>query len=168
MTNSFDVTDFRQTLGRFATGVTVVTALYDGEVHGMTANSFTAVSLAPPLVLVSVDNRARMQQILPRHGRYGISILHADQQHISAHFAGRPTAGFSVDFDWFEEMPLIAGALAQFVCSIRDSVSAGDHTLHIGHVDEFRRHKDEPTPLIFFGSRYATVNAPSPAEIPLL
>jgi flavin reductase (DIM6/NTAB) family NADH-FMN oxidoreductase RutF len=153
----FDIAGFRQTLGRFATGVTIITTMADGDVHGMTANSFTAVSLAPPLVLVSVDNRARMQQILGKTGRYGISILHADQHDVSTHFAGRPIDGLAVDFEFRDGMPMIAGALAHLVCSIRESVAAGDHTLHIGHVDRF--HRQDGAPLIFFGSRYATVHA---------
>ena len=160
--DSFDSVGFRQTLGRFATGVTVVTTECDGEVHGMTANSFTAVSLSPPLVLVSIDNRARMQQVLPRSGRYGVSILHAEQQDVSSHFAGRPIGGLDVAFDWFEGMPVIAGALAHLVCAVRESVPVGDHTLHIGHVDHFRR--QDGVPLIFFGSRYATVHPSHPAE----
>jgi flavin reductase (DIM6/NTAB) family NADH-FMN oxidoreductase RutF len=153
----FDIADFRQTLGRFATGVTIVTTIADGEVHGMTANAFTAVSLAPPLVLVSVDNRARMQLMLGRTGRYGISILRAEQHDVSTHFAGRPIRGLTVDFAFHDGMPLIAGALAHLVCSISDSVAAGDHTLHIGHVDAFHRREGEP--LIYFGSRYGRVHA---------
>jgi flavin reductase (DIM6/NTAB) family NADH-FMN oxidoreductase RutF len=153
----FDIAGFRQTLGRFATGVTVVTAICDGEVHGMTANSFTAVSLSPALVLVSVDNRARMQRALRQSGRYAISVLHADQQDISAHFAGRPVDGLAIAFDWLDGMPLVSGALAHLVCSIHDSVPAGDHTLQIGRVDHFRR--GDGAPLIFFGSRYATVDS---------
>jgi flavin reductase (DIM6/NTAB) family NADH-FMN oxidoreductase RutF len=153
--SAFDIAGFRQALSRFATGVTIVTTIADGEIHGMTANSFTAVSLAPPLVLVSVDNRARMQGMLGSTGRYGISILHADQHQVSTHFAGRPIDGLAVDFEFREGMPMIAGALAHLICSIRDSVTAGDHTLHIGNVDQF--HRQEGEPLIFFGSRYATV-----------
>jgi flavin reductase (DIM6/NTAB) family NADH-FMN oxidoreductase RutF len=151
----FDTAGFRQALGRFATGVTVVTAVVDGEVHGMTANAFTAVSLSPPLVLVSVDNRARMRRLLADTGRYGISILQAGQHTLSSHFAGRPVDGLAVEFDWRDDMPLIAGAIAHLVCSIHDRIEAGDHTLHIGHVDAF--HGQDGVPLVFFGSRYGTV-----------
>jgi flavin reductase (DIM6/NTAB) family NADH-FMN oxidoreductase RutF len=161
MIDSFDIAGFRQTLGRFATGVTVVTALSEGRPHGMTANSFTAVSLSPPLVLVAVDNRARMREILGRSRRYGISILHADQRDVSGHFAGRPIDGLDVEFDWLDGLPVIAGALAHLVCSIHDTVPAGDHTLQIGRVDHFRRPEriESRAPLIFFASRYATVHA---------
>jgi flavin reductase (DIM6/NTAB) family NADH-FMN oxidoreductase RutF len=154
----FDVAGFRRTLAGFATGVTVVTTIADGEIHGMTANAFTAVSLTPPLVLVSVDNRARMHDVLRQSGRYAVSVLHADQRDVSTHFGGRPVGGLAVEFDWLDGMPLVAGALAHLACSIRDSVPAGDHTLHIGHVDHFRR--NDGAPLIFYASRYATVHAP--------
>jgi flavin reductase (DIM6/NTAB) family NADH-FMN oxidoreductase RutF len=153
--DSFDIPAFRQTLGRFATGVTVVTAICDGEAHGMTANSFTAVSLSPPLVLVSIDNRARMRGLLEQSRRYAVSVLRAAQQDISGHFAGRPVDGLQSPFDWLHGMPVVAGALAHLVCSVHEIVSAGDHTLYIGHVDHYR--KDDGAPLIFFGSRYATV-----------
>ncbi len=162
---SFDIPGFRRTLGRFATGVTVVTTIHDGEIHGMTANSFTSVSLSPPLVLVSVDNRARMQGVLAKSARYGVSVLRADQRDVSAHFAGRPIAGMDVAFEMLDGMPVVAGALAHLVCSIHDSIAAGDHTLHIGHVDAFRC-QDDPeahAPLLFFGSRYATMHASCPA-----
>lgn len=151
----FDTAGFRQALGRFATGVTIVTAAADGAVHGMTANAFTAVSLSPPLVLISVDNRARMRSLLASTGRYGISILQADQHALSSHFAGRPIEGIEVEFEWHDGMPVIAGAIAHLVCSIRDRIEAGDHTLHIGHVDAF--HRRDGVPLVFFGSRYETL-----------
>jgi flavin reductase (DIM6/NTAB) family NADH-FMN oxidoreductase RutF len=102
---SFDIPGFRRTLGRFATGVTVVTTIHDGETHGMTANSFTSVSLSPPLVLVSVDNRARMQGVLAKSARYGISVLRADQRdgcrvrNAGRHAGGRGGAGASGVFD---------------------------------------------------------------------
>ncbi len=72
MTNpGFSLRELRNTLGRFATGVTVVTALENGKTHGMTANAFLSVSLDPPFVLVSLDNRSHMHRILPAAGRYG-------------------------------------------------------------------------------------------------
>lgn len=85
-----DKREFRNTLGRFATGVTIVTAVEEGNVHGMTANAFMSVSLEPPLVLVSIDHKAKMHQILPKTRVYGISILREDQEAVSQHFAGRP------------------------------------------------------------------------------
>src|SRR5438132_6176378 len=88
-----DTRTFRATMGRFATGVTVVTTGQQGSVHGMTANAFLSVSLAPPLVLVSVDNRARIAQHLAAGMRYGINILSEQQEDLSRHFGGRPQEG---------------------------------------------------------------------------
>ena len=76
---------FRETLGRFASGITVVTTVHEGEVYGMTANAFVSVSLDPPLVLVSVDIRANMHEVLPKSKRYGVSILAEEQQSLSQH-----------------------------------------------------------------------------------
>ena len=80
--------ELRQVMGRFATGVTVVTTTHRDTIHGMTANAFLSVSLRPPLVLVSLG-RCRMSEMLPRTGRYGVSVLASDQEHFAAHFAGQ-------------------------------------------------------------------------------
>ena len=80
---------FRRTLGMFATGVTIITTLTGDQVHGMTANAFMSVSLAPPLVVISVDRRAKMHQLLYEGRRYGINVLADDQRLLSDHFAGR-------------------------------------------------------------------------------
>ena len=95
-----DPTEFRRTLGRFATGVTVVSA-YDegGNPRGLTANAFMSVSLDPPLVLVSLDNRSRTKPVLERAGRYGVSVLAEEQRALSDHFAGRPQEGLEIAFE---------------------------------------------------------------------
>src|SRR5580704_7419305 len=82
----FDSKLFRNALGRFASGVTVVTAHHDSKTHGMTANAFVSVSLDPPLVLVSLDNRSNMHRMLGGKGKYGISVLSREQQVLSNHF----------------------------------------------------------------------------------
>ena len=79
----------RRTLGLFATGVTIITTRAGEQVHGMTANAFMSVSLEPPLVLISVDRRTRMCQLLHEGRRYGVSVLHEDQSALSDLFAGR-------------------------------------------------------------------------------
>ncbi len=87
-----DTRQFRNALGRFASGVTVLTAEYEEQTHGMTANAFVSVSLDPPLILVSLDNRSNMHRILPQVRRFGISVLAEDQDALSNHFAGRAGA----------------------------------------------------------------------------
>src|ERR1700730_18768479 len=80
---------FRKTLGQWASGVTVITTFRDGTPHGMTASSFSSLSLEPPLVLVSGDPKARLHQLLPQTGRYGVNILAKGQDALSTHFAAR-------------------------------------------------------------------------------
>jgi flavin reductase (DIM6/NTAB) family NADH-FMN oxidoreductase RutF len=147
----------RRTLGRFCTGVTVVTtADEDGEIHAMTANAFTSVSLDPPLVLVSVDHRARMHRLLPRTGRYGVSILAADQERTALHFAGRPLAEHGDMFEWAGPFPLVRGAIAHVGCRLHGHHAAGDHTLYLGHVDHLSSRPGKP--LLFHAGAFGRVS----------
>ncbi|WP_059038175.1 flavin reductase family protein [Gordonia desulfuricans] len=141
----------RKALGRFASGVTIVTtAEGDDEesVHGMTANAFTSVSLDPPLVLVSIANRARMNAKITETGRYGVSILAGHQEPLSLHFAGAATEPDLVRFTWRKGVPLLDGALVHLSCSVTASHPAGDHTLHVGQVEELWF--DDGRPLLFY------------------
>jgi flavin reductase (DIM6/NTAB) family NADH-FMN oxidoreductase RutF len=152
---------FRRTLGMFATGVTVITRLVGEQVHGMTVNSFTSVSLQPPLVLISVDRRARMHAMLNEGVRYGISVLAAGQEQLSDHFAGR-TADASVEarFELVHETPLVEGAIAHLVAKVIRSYWGGDHSLFLGQV-EYARY-GEGRPLLFHGGRYERLLAHVP------
>jgi flavin reductase (DIM6/NTAB) family NADH-FMN oxidoreductase RutF len=148
----FDPKLFRNALGRFATGVTVITTQDGDRIHGMTANAFISVSLNPPLVLVSLDNRCNMHLILPTTGRFGISVLAEDQEHLSSHFAGRPIEGIELSFVTREGVPVLDQALAYVVAHVVDTHPAGDHTLYIGHVDHFESRDGRP--LLFYGGKY--------------
>lgn len=147
-----DPRHFRRTLGRFATGVTVVTVARPEGPHGMTANAFLSVSLDPPLVLVSVDRRARMHAYLAEAIRYGVSILARDQEIAARHFAGKPQPGFDPVFRWVAGVPLLEGAVAQLVCDVWERVPAGDHTLVLGRVRWLDYWDREP--LVFFGGDF--------------
>jgi flavin reductase (DIM6/NTAB) family NADH-FMN oxidoreductase RutF len=151
-TQVLDLREFRNTLGRFATGVTVVTALEDGKTHGMTANAFVPVSLEPPLVLVSLDNRSHMHRILSAAGWYGISVLAEDQRALSDHFAGRTTENVHIRFISRAGASLLDGAIAYFVARVVDVHPAGDHTLYVGTVQHFESRDDKP--LLFYAGRY--------------
>lgn len=118
----------------------------------MTANAFVSVSLDPPLVLVSLDNRSYMHQILPGIGRYGISVLAEDQEAFSNHFAGRMVPGLHARFVTRQGIPLLEGAVAYFVARVIDAHPAGDHTLYISRVDHFESRDDKP--LLFYAGRY--------------
>jgi flavin reductase (DIM6/NTAB) family NADH-FMN oxidoreductase RutF len=150
--NAFDSRQFRNALGRFASGVTVVTTQYEDRPHGMTANAFVSVSLNPPLVLVSVDNRATMHRLLPMTGRYGISVLAEGQENLSNHFAGRSVEGLHIRFTERLGVPLLEGAVAYFVVRVVDAHTAGDHTLFIGEVEHFEARDDRP--LLFYSGKY--------------
>lgn len=147
-----DPRHFRRTLGRFATGVTVVTVAQPEGPHGMTANAFLSVSLDPPLILVSVDRRARMHAYLAEATRYGVSILARDQEIAARHFAGKPQPGFDPVFRWVAGVPLLEGAVAQLVCDVWERVPAGDHTLVLGRVRWLDYWDREP--LVFFGGDF--------------
>lgn len=152
--------EFRNALGRFATGVTVVTTEMDGEIHGMTANAFISVSLDPPLVLVSVNQRATMHRFLSETKRYGVSVLSEEQAALSDHFAGRPVEGVHLDFVVKHGVPLIEGAIARLVARVVDMHPAGDHTLFIAHVEHLEW--TDGKPLLFFGGKYHHIKTESP------
>ena len=148
---------FRNALGRFASGVTVVTARYEEQTHGMTANAFVSVSLDPPLVLVSLDNRSYMHRILPRVGRYGVSVLAENQEALSSHFAGLTVEGLEIRFTMRKDIPLLEGAVAYFVVQVIDAHPAGDHSLYVGRVEHFESRDDNP--LLFYAGRYRQLGA---------
>ncbi len=155
------VVEFRRTLGMFPTGVTIITAQVGDQVHGMTANAFMSVSLRPPLVLISVDRRARMHSLLHEGRRYGISVLRDEQEALSDHFAGRP-AGDSPEprFHVVRETPLVEGAVAHLVARVVRSYWGGDHSLFLGRVEYARC--AEGRPLLFHGGRYEHLLADAP------
>lgn len=146
--------EFRQTLGRFASGVTIITAQDGPERRGMTASAFVSVSLTPPLILVGVDHRAGMHALLSRDEvtRFGVSVLSAAQRPLSDHFAGRPGPEDAVPWFDHEGLPLIGGSVAQLVCRKQEAILAGDHTLYLGLV-EYTRYTDDD-PLLYFRGQY--------------
>lgn len=153
MTNVvFNSREYRNSLGRFATGVTIVTTLEHGKPHGMTANAFVSVSLDPPLVLISIENRSHMHKLLSFSGIYGVSVLAQDQRVLSDHFAGRRTEGLQVRFLSRAGAMLVEGAIACFVVRVNDVYPVGDHTLYIGTVEYFEHREDKP--LLFYAGDY--------------
>jgi flavin reductase (DIM6/NTAB) family NADH-FMN oxidoreductase RutF len=154
---------FRSTMGRFATGVTVVTLSHDdGYPHAITVNAFLSVSLDPPLVLVSLNKRSRMNTHLHLGGRYRINVLAASQEQHSRHFGGRPVEGLEVN--WLPRLdadaPLLDGCVAHIVARVVDIHAAGDQILYIGHVEYLRYW--EQRPLLFFSGKYKQIEAYEP------
>jgi|HubBroStandDraft_6_1064221.scaffolds.fasta_scaffold07055_4 flavin reductase (DIM6/NTAB) family NADH-FMN oxidoreductase RutF len=158
-------TDFRHALGQFATGVTVVTAVRaPGQAYGMTANSFTSVSLDPFLTLVCVDQRSHLLPLLKQGRFFGVNVLKEHQQAVSVFFAQSEQtpdaeAKLGIRYRWTEAgIPLLEDTLAQIVCRVVASYTAGDHTIFLGEVQSADLFPGEP--LLFFRSRYRQL-APS-------
>ena len=161
---SIDGRTFRATMGQFATGVTVVSTSVAGQVHGMTANAFMSVSLDPPLIVISIGQRARMNDLLALGQGFGISVLGADQMPLSNHFAGRPGDEPQITWVWEEDVPLLAGAVASIAAEVVAAYPAGDHTLYVGEVSYVRQQPGEP--LIFHAGAYAQLEAPCTTASP--
>lgn len=150
-----DLRDLRRALGQFATGVTVVTtSTPDGRWVGVTANSFTSVSLEPPLVLWCVDRSALSVDDFVGAEHFGVSVLAAHQHHLSRRFATRGEDKFSgVDCRAARAgVPLLEGALARFVCRKARHYDGGDHLIIVGEVLEYEAFEGEP--LVFHSGNY--------------
>ncbi|MBA3597777.1 MAG: flavin reductase family protein [Methylibium sp.] len=155
---SFTPQHFRDALGMFATGVTIVTArTTDGDCVGLTANSFNSVSLAPPLVLWSLASKAGTMPAFARGSHYAINILAASQRRLAERFASKTTDRFA-GVAWTEGAsgaPLLDGAAAVFECFNRSQYEEGDHVIFVGEVERCSVTPGS-TPLIFHGGRYFT------------
>ncbi len=147
---------FRHACARFATGVAIAaTCDAAGLPHGLTVNSFTSVSLSPPLVLFCIDNRAAVLNVF-RHARhFSINILHATQETLSNRFASRPDDRFA-GVDWQRGpngTPLLHDTVAALECATREFIPAGDHTIVLGEAVHAAVSGGEP--LLYFASAYA-------------
>lgn len=149
--------DFRGGMARFATGVTIVTTLdHQGNLHGMTANSFTSVSLTPPLALVCVDFKTHTHNYIKALGAFGVNILSQEQEEIGGYFARKPQDRLGTPFRHsLSEMglPVIEGSMAYFGCRVVDAHVHGDHTIYIGSVDEMAL-GNQANPLLYYESRF--------------
>ena len=154
--------EFRKALGHFTTGVTVITVEREpGKVHGMTANSFTSVSLDPMLVLVCVDHRAKMLPLLQKKKQFGVSVLKQGQQAVSEYFAKREHSSeaeqrLGIHFRRTSSgTQVIDDTLLQMSCKVLASHISGDHTIFIGEVEDAERHEGEP--LLYFRGEYRKI-----------
>ncbi|WP_322042748.1 flavin reductase family protein [Paraburkholderia sp. J67] len=156
--DAFDERRFRYALGRFATGVVLISSGSGDTLHAMTANAFMSGSLKPPLIVVSVGHQAHMHERLMERSHFGVSVLSAHQEQHSRHFAGDVQQALAPQFaavDGLPEIALLDRAVARFAARVVDRHPCGDHTLFIGEVLMFSL--DEHAPLVFFGGRYASV-----------
>jgi flavin reductase (DIM6/NTAB) family NADH-FMN oxidoreductase RutF len=153
--------EFRRALGHFATGVTVVTYQPEGsdEFRGTTVNSFTSVSLDPPLILVSLGRQTRSAAALTVGSPFAVNVLHHGQRDLAMHFAGRPKPDTLVEWEVRADVPHLADCGAYFRCLARDVHEAGDHVLVVGLVKEFRAYGHPP--LLFYRGAFEHVRTPA-------
>lgn len=148
----------RATMRRWATGVTVVTSRHGDLLHGITVNSFTSLSLDPPLCLVCIDKRAKAHEEIPRAGHFAVNILSAEQAEIANRFAGRRPELTDLFADLALQAapsgaPVFAGILGYLDCRLHERLAGGDHTIFIGWV-EHAQTLEEGVPLLFYGGAF--------------
>jgi flavin reductase (DIM6/NTAB) family NADH-FMN oxidoreductase RutF len=156
--------EFRRTVGSFATGVTVITSRGRGGDHAMTANSFTSLSLTPPLVLVCVARRSSGRGVIAANRAFAINILGAGQQDLARRFASADRPRGDRTFEGVPhkrartESPLLEGAAAHIECLLAGEHAAGDHVVLVGRVVGLAVQHDT-APLVFHGGGYRALEA---------
>jgi len=153
-----DPASLRQALGCFATGVAIVTTLGDWDAPiGLTINSFSSVSLDPPLILWSLSLTAPSYDAFQRHDGFAVNIMSADAKDVVQHFA-RPSPDKFRNVAWtsgFLGVPLLNDVVATFECRTENRIRKGDHEIYIGRVERYA--KNDRTPLVFHRGRFTTV-----------
>ena len=153
-----DASELKNAFGSFATGVTVVaTREADHTPRGFTANSFSSVSLEPPLLLICIAKSALSLAVFKKATFFSVNILCETQQEVSRIFASQSEEKFdSVSWErGFKDVPLLFGSLARFVCKTDRHIEAGDHTILIGEVKDFDYRQGSP--LSYFRGQYVSI-----------
>ncbi|MCZ6677796.1 MAG: flavin reductase family protein [Candidatus Poribacteria bacterium] len=155
---AFDSMQQRQIMGRFATGVTVVTTRYGEDISGMTANAVMSLSLDPPLILVSVNKSSNIHGYLTQGKCFAVNVLTSEQEDISRRFAAPGPKDFLGLALTVAETgaPILADALAFVDCRLVEVVSGGDHDMFIG--EPVAGDTQEGAPLIFYGGQYTQLS----------
>lgn len=151
-----DSASFRNVLGRFATGVTVLATSSDDGVRATTANAFTAVSLDPPLILVCLQRESWLLELMVAERAFSVSVLSDRQEHVARTMAARGRRPEQTEgVEWFLDrngLPLLRGALAHVHCVVEERILGGDHEIVIGRVRAMDRHEGEP--LLFVDGQF--------------
>jgi flavin reductase len=156
---SVPTVELRRIFGSFATGVTIVTCRVGDRKHGITVNSFTSLSLDPPLVLICIDRRAIAWEMIPQAGSFAVNILSEHQRALCDYFAKRLAADPDNEFadipheSGLSGAPIVDGAIAVFECRLTQSYPGGDHDIYVGEILLARVLSDE-RPLIFHRGRF--------------
>jgi flavin reductase (DIM6/NTAB) family NADH-FMN oxidoreductase RutF len=153
--------DFRNALGTYATGVTVITAAgTDGKPHGLTCNSFASVSLNPPLVLWSLGMFSQRLAVFQNASHFAVNVLGASQQALAKQFANSSEDKFT-GVEWTAGLgnaPLLVGCVANFQCRAVDRYYGGDHVIFLGAVEAYAYDRQEP--LLFAHGGFGRFIAP--------
>jgi len=157
-----DAVDFREALGRFASGVTIITTRHGEVDHGATVSAFCSVSLAPPLVLCCFQRESATARAIFDRGRFAVSLLSADQAELARRFAAPRADRFDgVAITRTDDgLPLIDAAVGQLVCGIASHASVGDHVVVFGRVE--RIETTESAPLVVFRGAFGAFGLKSP------
>jgi 3-hydroxy-9,10-secoandrosta-1,3,5(10)-triene-9,17-dione monooxygenase reductase component len=170
-----DPNQYRDVLGRFVTGVTIVTSASRGpqgmQPWGTTVNAFTSVSLDPPLVLICVGRERSIHPVIDAAGRFVVNILAEESQGLSDCFAGAPSplprsafCGASYTLSP-SGLPVLDAAVAHLECTVRNAMDAGDHTVYLGRVVGVGLSEIHPLPLLYYRGRYLRIERAATAQL---
>jgi flavin reductase (DIM6/NTAB) family NADH-FMN oxidoreductase RutF len=153
---SIDPKEFRQTMGFFATGVTVIAAQVDEKFHAMTANAVTSLSLNPMLLLICIGKQARMAGFLKDATGFSVNILRDNQKALSTFFAGGWKEDTEPPFRFvpWVNAPRLEGCLAALACEMHEWLEGGDHYIVIGRVTTLHQGIEPRKPLLFYNGKY--------------
>jgi 3-hydroxy-9,10-secoandrosta-1,3,5(10)-triene-9,17-dione monooxygenase reductase component len=157
-----DTRAFRRTAAQFATGVAVVALETGGDLKALTANSFTSLSLDPPLVLFCLGRQSRSAQVVHEAPRFCVNILGDHQRDLSAFFAGawKGSVPPRYSFVRWEGMPRLEGVIAAIGCRTHAIHAGGDHYIVVGEVIALHRSPEECKPLVFYNGGYVAIESP--------
>lgn len=146
---------FRDAMGKFATGITVVTMNDNGNNIGMTVNAFMSISLQPKLIAVSIDESASMYDKLNATEKFGVSILSEEQKELSMIFARQKDKDQEVNFFDQDGVPVLSNALVTLSCNVQEKIKAGDHLIYIAEVTDLTINEGDP--VLYFGGKYRSI-----------
>jgi 3-hydroxy-9,10-secoandrosta-1,3,5(10)-triene-9,17-dione monooxygenase reductase component len=159
---TLDPRTFRQAVGQFVTGVTVIAIEINGEIRAMTANSFTSLSLDPPLVLFCLGKQTKAGQLVHTAGSFSVNVLCEAQQALSTYFAGSwkdPEPPPFTFIAWQDGAPRLDGAAVSLGCITHAIHEGGDHWIVVGEVVAIHRPDEPLVPLVFHGGRYVSLKS---------
>ena len=159
---SIDPRELRNAMGCFATGVTIITTVDEnGAPIGITANSFTSLSLDPPLVLFCLDLKSNSFEAFHKNRHFAVNVLREDQEDLSSHFAKSSVDKWNgVEFEtWDTGCPVFEGCIANMECDVESVFEGGDHVIIVGGVKRMRYEDAECKPLLFYRGRYGQIES---------